>query len=154
MATTVAVTDTKIACPQRGTRIKPSFKTADLTGVKLVSKNPAKPGTRFYAFVMAFIGKAKRVATVRQLVDFVWAHQDATGMPRDTEKDVLRDLANYTSAWLDHSKTGSRGYHLRCNRVDGTSVSNTALTAKYEYISWRKDSSFAEKARELGWPVA
>ena len=153
METTPEVTGTK-SYSARGNRIKPLASSVDVTGVKLVAKNPAKPGTRFYGFLGGFIGKARRVATVKQIIDAHCAHEDAIGMTRDSIEVVLRDLANYLSAWTDHTKTGSRGLHLRCNRVDGTDVHKTALTAKYEFVSWRADSSFADRARELGWPVA
>lgn len=152
MATTV--TDTKTTCPQRGIRIKQSALSVDITGVKLVGKNPAKPGTRFYGFVMAFIGKAKRVATVKQMVDAYWAHQDSLKMNRDPIEAVIRDLANYLSAWTAPDKSGKRGLHLNVIRVDGRPVPKTDLTAKYEFVSWREDSKFADKARDLGWTVA
>jgi hypothetical protein len=156
MATTVAVTDTKVACPQRGFRIKLPASTVDLTDVKLMKKNPARPGTRFYGFLQAFCGKANRVATVQQMVDAHWKHQDDIGRTRDPLEAVLRDLGNYISAWLDPSKTGSRGLHLNIRRVDGEGRIRSAdkMRTKYEFVSWRKDSSFAEKARKLGWPVA
>lgn len=142
-------TGTKIACPQRGVHIKQAASTADVTGVKMVGKNFGKPGTRFYGYLGAFIGKAKRVATVRQMIDAYWAAQDAFRMVRDAESTVIRDLANYLSAW-----TGNKGLHLNVVRVDGTDVPMTAPTAKYEFVSVRADSRFAAKARELGWPVA
>lgn len=147
------VMGTKRACPKRGVHIKQAASTADVTGVKMVGKNFAKPGTRFYGFLGAFIGKAKRVATVRQMVDAYHLSQDAFKMVRDAESVVIRDLANYLSAWTDPTKTGSRGLHLNVVRVDGTDVHNTDPTAKYEFISVRADSKYAAAAGALGWPV-
>ena len=146
----------KVGCPQRGVHLKQSHTTIDVTGVKLVQKNPGKPGTRFYGFLGAFIGKARRVATVRQMVTSYWAMQDALGMTRDPEAQVLRDLANYLSAWQDPTKTGSRGLHLNVRRIDGTGriSKGDLMDTKYEFVSFKADSSFAEKARELGWAVA
>jgi hypothetical protein len=136
--------------PQRGTRIKDPASSFDATGVKLVGKNFGKPGTRFYGFFGAFIGKAKRVATVRQMVDSYWAMQDAFGKARDDESAVVRDLANYISAWTNPTKGG---LHLNVVRVN-TDVSKTDLTAKYKLVSVRADSSYAPRAAELGWPVS
>lgn len=146
----------KVACPQRGKRLKQSHTTIDVTGVKLVNKNPGKPGTRFYGFLGAFIGKAKRVASVRQMIESYWKMQDLLGMPRDPEEQVLRDLANYLSAWQDPTKTGNRGLHLNVRRVDGSGriTKGALMDTKYELVNFKADSPFAEKARELGWPVA
>ena len=152
MVDATVVTGTKY--PQRGTRIKPLASTVDVTGFKTSKKNVATPGTRFWAFLNTFTGKAKRVATVEQMVDSCWAMQDALGMPRDPIEAILRDLANYISGWLNPTKTGSRGMHLNVIRIDGTSVSNTDLAAKYEFVSFKAGSSFAREAAVLGWPVA
>jgi hypothetical protein len=146
----------KKACPQRGRRLKQSHTTVDVAGVRLISKNPGKPGTRFYGFFGAFLGKARRVATVRQMVESYWAMQDALGMTRDPEEQVLRDLANYISAWQSSDKTGSRGLHINVRRVDGSGriARGEMMSAKYEFVSFKPDSPFVEKARRLGWPVA
>ena len=146
------ITGEKMACPQRGHRVKASASTAIVDGVKLVGKNFAKPGTRFYGFLGAFIGKAKRVATVQQMIDACQKMSKDLGMPADSEDALKRDLANYISAWLN--PTGGRGYHLRVQRVDGTEVSNTDPAAKYELVSVRAESRYADKAKELGSTVA
>ena len=138
--------------PGRGRRIKPAAKQFDAEGVKLVSKNPFKFGTRVYGLFSAFLGKARRVATVEQMVESYWKMQDQAGVPRDPIEAVLRDFQNYISAGQNPAR---RDLHLVLRRVDGEGriARGETLKAKYELIGFKPSSSVAEKARELGWAV-
>lgn len=140
------ITGTK--CPQRGNRIKPAV--GEITGVK-TNKNPFLPGTRLFGFFSAFLGKKERVATYKQIVDAYISTQKKLNLEVEPIPAIERDLTNHVSAW-QRDLEGNRGLHIKVEVVKDA-PKGLKREVQFKLVGIKKDSPYAERAKEMGWDL-
>jgi len=137
----------------RGKHLKVPIREVILGSFKADDRNPFPAGGLLYGFFQAFIDGDGEASYDDILMSYL-KMKTSLNMKSDgeTELSVRKNLDNHISAWKT-DKTGPRGIHIRVERTDGTGRISKGEKgkARYRFVGFKEDSSYAEKAKAMGW---